>query len=128
MKLLLDTHIFLWFISADVRLPDVIQDHIRDPDNEVYRSVTSIGEAIIKNQIGRLPLPQSPETYLLEQRERHLLSSLPLDEAFVVQLAKLPLLHRDPFDRILICQAIEHDLTIATVDDAICNYSVKTLR
>jgi PIN domain nuclease of toxin-antitoxin system len=128
MKLLLDTHIFLWFISADARLPDMVRDHIRDPDNEVYLSVISVWEATIKNQIGRLPLPQSLETYLSRQREHHLISSLALDESSVIHLAKLPLLHRDPFDRILICQAIEHDLTIATVDEAICNYSVKTLR
>jgi len=55
MRRLLDTHIFLWFISADARLPNIIQDHIRNPDNEVYLSVISIWEAIIKNQIGRLP-------------------------------------------------------------------------
>ena len=128
MRLLLDTHIFLWFISADARLPDMIRDHIRDPDNEVFLSAISIWEGVIKNQIGRLPLPQSPETYLAEQRGRHLISSLALDEPSVIRLAKLPLLHRDPFDRILICQAIEHDLTMATVDDTICNYSVRTLR
>jgi PIN domain nuclease of toxin-antitoxin system len=128
MRLLLDTHIFLWFISADSRLPDMISDHVRDLNNEVYLSVISIWEAIIKHQIGRLPLPQSPETYLSEQRRRHLISSLALDEASVNQLAKLPLLHRDPFDRILICQAMAHDLTIATVDDAICSYAIKTLR
>lgn len=128
MKLWLDTHIFLWFISADARLPDGIQAHIRDRDNEVYLRVISIWEAIIKNRIGKRPLPDSPETYLSKQRERHLISSLGLDEASVLQLAKIPLLHRDPFDRILICQAVEHDLTVATVDDAICNYSVKTLR
>jgi len=103
MRLLLDTHIFLWFISAEGRLPDSIRDHIRNPDNEVYLSVISIWEAIIKNRIGRLPLPQPPEIYLSGQRERHLISSLALDEPSVIQLAKLPLLHRDPFDRILIC-------------------------
>src|SRR5690349_13092746 len=126
MRLLLDTHIFLWFISADVRLPEVIRDHIRNPDNEVYLSVISIWEAIIKHQIGRLPLPQSPEAYLPEQRERHRISSLNLDEPSVTRLTRLPLLHRDPFDRILICQALEHDLTVATIDAAICNYAIKT--
>lgn len=103
MKLLLDTHIFLWFISADARLPDHIRDHIRDNDHEVYLSVISIWEAIIKNRIGKLSLPESPEPYLSKQRERHLISSLGLDESSVFQLTKLPLLHRDPFDRILIC-------------------------
>src|SRR5689334_24080755 len=110
MKLLLDTHTFLWFISADARLPEVIRDHIRNPGNEIYLSVVSIWEAIIKHQIGRLPLPRPPESYLPEQRERHQISSLGLDEPSVTRLARLPLLHRDPFDRILVCHALEHDL------------------
>jgi PIN domain nuclease of toxin-antitoxin system len=128
MNLLLDTHVFLWFISADKRLPDIIRDSIRDPKNEIYLSVASIWEAIIKNRIGKLPLPASPETYLPAQRERHFISSLVLDEASVMRLARLPGIHRDPFDRILICQALHHDLTIATTDDAICAYSCKILR
>ena len=128
MNLLLDTHIFLWFISGDTRLPDIIRDSICDSQNEIYLSVASIWEAIIKNRIGKLPLPASPEIYLPAQRERHLISSLFLDEASVVRLAELPRIHRDPFDRILICQALQNDLTIATTDDAICAYSCKILR
>ncbi|HKS42728.1 MAG TPA: type II toxin-antitoxin system VapC family toxin [Blastocatellia bacterium] len=128
MNLLLDTHVFLWFISGDKRLPNVIRDSIRDSQNEVYLSVASIWEAIIKNRIGKLPLPASPEIYLPTQRERHFISSLFLDEASVMRLAGLPGIHRDPFDRILICQALQHDLTIATTDDAICAYSCKILR
>jgi PIN domain nuclease of toxin-antitoxin system len=128
MNLLLDTHVFLWFISGDKRLPNIIRDSIRDSQNEVYLSVASIWEAIIKNHIGKLPLPASPEIYLPTQRERHFISSLFLDEASVMRLAGLPGIHRDPFDRILICQALQHDLTIATTDDAICAYSCKILR
>jgi len=128
MKLLLDTHIFLWFISGDERLPDVMRDNIRNPENEVYVSVVSLWEAIVKHQIGKLPLPQTPDKYLPVQRERHQLSSLPLDETSVSQLAKLPPVHRDPFDRMLICQAIEHGLTLVTVDDAIARYPVAILR
>jgi len=64
MRLLLDTHIFLWFISGDERLPKAMQDTIRNLDNEVYLSVVSLWEAIIKYQLGKLPLPNPPETYL----------------------------------------------------------------
>lgn len=123
MKLLLDTHIFLWFISGDVRLPDFMRDCIRDFNNEVYLSVVSLWEAIVKYQLGKLPLPYPPETYLPKQREKHQIASLPLDEASVAQLAKLPPIHRDPFDRMLICQALEHGLTIVTVDDTIPKYA-----
>jgi Uncharacterized protein conserved in bacteria len=127
MKLLLDTHIFLWFISGDSRLTDAMLQSICEPSNEVYLSVVSLWEAITKYNLGRLPLPQPPEIYLPIQRERHLISSLSLNEASVAQLAKLPLLHRDPFDRMLICQAMEHDLIIVTVDDVIRAYPVKAL-
>lgn len=127
MRLLLDTHIFLWFISGDKRLSDGFRESIRDPENEIYLSAVSLWEAIIKHQLGRLSLPQPPETYLPTQREQHQISSLSLDEASVSQLAKLPPIHRDPFDRMLICQAIEHGLTIVTVDNALGAYPVPIL-
>ena len=127
MRLLLDTHVFLWFISGDKRLPGTIRDNIRDPNNEIYLSVVSLWEVIVKHQLGRLPMPESPGVYLPMQRERHEIASLPLDEASVSQLSGLPPIHRDPFDRMLICQAIQHDLSIVTVDDWIGKYSVPVL-
>lgn len=114
MRLLLDTHIFLWFISGDA---------IRDSDNEVYLSAISVWEVIVKYQLGKLPLPESPEIYLPKQRELHQIASLPFDE-MSVKLAKLPPLHRDPFDRMLVCQALQHDLTIASVDSLVRAYPV----
>jgi PIN domain nuclease of toxin-antitoxin system len=127
MNLLLDTHVFLWYISGDKKLQADVKDAIRDPANRVYLSVASVWEAIIKHQIRKLVLPQPPEEYLPEQRERHRIWSLSVDEGSVKQLARLPQLHRDPFDRMLICQALEHRLTIATVDPLIRAYSVSVL-
>ena len=124
MKILLDTHIFLWFISGDRRLSTNVQDIIRDLDNEIYLSVVSVWESIVKYQLGKLPLPEPPEIYLPKQRELHQISSLTLDESSIAQLAKLPPLHRDPFDRMLICQALQYGLTIATADAAVRAYSV----
>ncbi len=127
MKVLLDTHIFLWFIIYDSRLSINVQNIIRDPNNEIYLSVVSIWEAIIKYQLGKLPLPESPEIYFPKHRDRHQILNLDLDESSVAQLAKLPLLHCDPFDRMLICQALENGLAIATVDAAIRKYFVKVI-
>ena len=127
MKILLDTHIFLWFISGDAQLSTDVRDAIRDPDNEVYLSAVSVWEAIVKYQLGKLPLPEHPETYLPKQRDIHQIVSLALDERSVAQLAKLPPLHRDPFDRMLICQALQNGLTIATVDAAVRAYSVSVM-
>jgi len=105
MRILLDTHIFLWFIAGNTQLSTDVRDAIRDPDNEVYLSAISVWEAIVKYQLGKLPLPEHPETYLPKQRNLHQIASLALDESSVIQLVKLPPLHRDPFDRMLICQA-----------------------
>jgi PIN domain nuclease of toxin-antitoxin system len=127
MRILLDTHIFLWFISGDTHLSTKYRDAIRDPDNEVYLSAVSVWEAIVKYQLGKLSLPEPPETYLSKQRDRHQISSLALDESSVISLSKLPSLHRDPFDRMLICQALQNSLTIAPIDKAVCAYSVSVL-
>ena len=127
MKLLLDTQVFLWFISADRRLPDAWKELIRDPANAAFLSVASVWEAVIKSQLGKLPLPEAAETYLPRQRENHLITSLPIDEASVAQLAALPALHRDPFDRMIISQALQHDLTIMTADDLIRAYPVRVV-
>jgi PIN domain nuclease of toxin-antitoxin system len=124
MNILLDTHIFLWYISGDKNLPDYMRDEIQKSENEVYLSIVSIWESIIKYQLGKLPLPQPPEIYLPLQRERHLISSLSLDERSVIQLSSLPSIHRDPFDRMLICQSIEHKMSIATVDHNVRAYPV----
>lgn len=127
MKILLDTHIFLWFISGDTGLLANVRDAIRDPNNEVYLSVVSVWEAIVKYQLGKLPLPEHPGIYLPKQRDIHQIATLVLDENSVVELAKLPSLHRDPFDRMLICQALHNDLIIATVDSAVRAYPVRVL-
>ena len=122
MRLLLDTHIFLWFISGDERLEPQTRHSIRDPANAVFLSVVSLWETIIKYQLGKLPLPQSPELYIPFERDRHRIASLAVDEASVVCVAALPNLHRDPFDRLLIGQALQHNLLLVTVDTAIRAY------
>jgi PIN domain nuclease of toxin-antitoxin system len=101
MKILLDTHIFLWFINNDQRLTNQWRTLIRIYENEVYLSVVSLWEVILKYQLGKLILPESPQIYIPQQRKRHFIENLDLDEESVTQLIKLPSLHRDPFDRML---------------------------
>jgi PIN domain nuclease of toxin-antitoxin system len=122
MSLLLDTHIFLWFIIGDSKLPQRMREAVSDPENEVFLSVVSLWEIIIKYALGHLLLPKPPETYVPAQRKFFSIESLPVNEGSVFQVAKLPPLHRDPFDRLLIGQAIEHDLRLVTVDTAIRAY------
>jgi PIN domain nuclease of toxin-antitoxin system len=127
MRLLLDTQVFLWYISADPHLPVAFRDAIRDPGNEVCLSVASVWEAVIKYALGRLPLPAPPAEYLPAQREAHRIATLPVVEDALAHLASLPPLHRDPFDRILIAQALLRGLTLVTVDDAVRLYPVPLL-
>jgi PIN domain nuclease of toxin-antitoxin system len=127
MRLLLDTHVFLWYITADPKLPAAFRTAIQDPANEVYLSVASVWEAVIKHGIGKLPLPGPPAEYLPQQRDAHAIASLPIDEGAMPHLAGLPPLHRDPFDRLLIAQAQQHGLTIATVDPDVAAYSILLL-
>jgi PIN domain nuclease of toxin-antitoxin system len=127
MRLLLDTHVFLWYITADPKLPTTFRTNIQDPANEVYLSVASVWEAVIKYGLGKLPLPGPPADYLPQQRNIHSIASLPIDEGTMGHLARLPALHRDPFDRLLIAQALQHGLTVATTDPEIATYTVRLL-
>jgi PIN domain nuclease of toxin-antitoxin system len=103
MRLLLDTHAFLWYITDDPRLPNAFAEAIQDEANEVFLSVVSVWEALAKHQLGKLPLPMPADEYLRSRREQHNIASLPFDESSLSHLLRLPLHHRDPFDRMLIC-------------------------
>ena len=116
MRILLDSHVFLWYIQDDPRLPASFRVALRDLANDVYLSVASIWELVIKHSIGKLPLPDSPALYLPLKRDEHKFASLPVDEAAMPHLATLPSIHRDPFDRILVSQALQFGLTLATTD------------
>jgi PIN domain nuclease of toxin-antitoxin system len=126
VRLLLDTHIFLWYVSGDARVGSAARRTIEDAET-VYLSVVSVWEATIKYQLGKLPLPEPPHPWLSEQRVLHGMESLPVDEASVAHLSKLDSHHRDPFDRLLVCQAIEHQLQIVTIDPILSRYPAKLL-
>jgi PIN domain nuclease of toxin-antitoxin system len=127
MKLLLDTHAFLWYISNDPRLPRYAYDAVRDKSNEVYLSVVSVWEILVKNQIGKLALPERGDQFVETSRAEHRMADLPLDRVAVSRLLSLPMHHRDPFDRMLICQALTHDLTIVTMDEMFKSYPANLL-
>ncbi|MBI3924294.1 MAG: type II toxin-antitoxin system VapC family toxin [Armatimonadetes bacterium] len=127
MRLLLDTCSFLWYVTADDQLPAPLRDQLRLPANDVWLSVGSYWEICVKHSLGRLSLPDVPERYVPSQRQRHGFLSLPLQEEAVSHLQRLPNVHRDPFDRMLVCQAIEAGLTIVTPDPKVRAYPVKTL-
>jgi len=127
MKLLLDTCAFLWLILGAEALTDRAKDLFADPDNEVFLSVVSAWEIAVKHALGRLALPEEPRLYVPEQRERHGIQSLPLDEQSALQVSALPGIHGDPFDRMLISQALINGLTILSPDELIRKYPVRVL-
>jgi PIN domain nuclease of toxin-antitoxin system len=126
VRILLDTCTFLWLITDDTALPASARNVFLDPDNDVYLSAVSVWEIAVKHSLGKLPLPVSPDRFIPSQRESHGITSLPLEEQAVLYLSKLPQLHRDPFDRVLVCQAIQHELTLLTPDPLITQYAVRT--
>ena len=125
MRLLLDTCTFLWLIAEPERLTERARTHLLDPDNEVFLSAASVWECAIKHKQGRLPLPFDPARFLAEQRVAHGIAALPIDEEAVAQIGKLPDHHRDPFDRILVCQAIVGGMSLVTPDEGIARYPVQ---
>jgi len=125
MKLLLDTCTFLWVITDAPDLSNRARELFSDPGNEVFLSAVSTWEIAVKYALGRLPLPQSPERYILEQREKHRITSLPLEEEETLYVNRLPEHHKDPFDRILVCQAIVHGMAILTPDEWITQYPIR---
>jgi PIN domain nuclease of toxin-antitoxin system len=127
MRLLLDTHVFLWLLLDDPKLPADVRAAAVDPANELSVIAVSVWEAVIKHAIGKLVLPSPAVEYLVNGRERHGFAALSLDEGALFCLAGLPHLHRDPFDRILISQALQYGLTIATVDADVRAYAVPVL-
>ncbi|MBK9625718.1 MAG: type II toxin-antitoxin system VapC family toxin [Rhodocyclaceae bacterium] len=124
MKILLDTCTFLWIIRDSSKLSQLARTLYADPDNETYLSPVSAWEISVKHAIGKLPLGAPPNIIIPETRHRHDIATLPLDEDSATAVSRLPPLHADPFDRLLICQAITHGMTILTPDARINQYPV----
>lgn len=127
MRLLLDTVAFLWLAEGDARFPTAAREAIADPGNDVFLSAASAWEIAIKHGLGRLAIGMPPDEYVPEQRRLHHIDTLMIDEAATLQAGKLPDLHRDPFDRLLVAQAIVGGLTIVTPDRLIRDYPVLVL-
>ncbi|MBW1613391.1 MAG: type II toxin-antitoxin system VapC family toxin [Deltaproteobacteria bacterium] len=127
MRLLLDTCTFLWIITDDPRLSQQARKLFIDPANDVFLSVASAWEITVKYKRGKLSLPKPPEKYIPVKRKQHDIDSLPLDEEATLYLTKLPDFHKDPFDRILICQAIVSGLIILTPDELISQYPLRSM-
>ena len=126
MRLLLDTCTFLW-LAGGSSLSTPAAASIRDPSNEVFLSAVSAWEIASKYRAARLPLPESPDSLIPTERELRGVRALAFDEESALQVLRLPPLHRDPFDRMLISQAIAGSLIIVTPDPLITQYPVRVI-
>ena len=127
MKLLLDTHTFLWFLDGSPQLSPPARSLVEDGTNEVYLSSGSLWEMAIKVSLGKLTPAQPFETPIPAQLALNSIQVLAISVAHTAQVAALPFHHRDPFDRLLIAQALVEGMPIVGVDTAFDAYSVTRL-
>ncbi len=127
MKVLLDTHTFLWWVTNDAQLSSPVQAILRDRGNQVFFSTASAWEIAIKAQLGKLSLPNLPEPFIHHQLQLNAFEVLPTNLPHSLQIYHLPLLHKDPFDRMLIVQSQLESLPLLTVDSRITQYNVNTI-
>jgi len=125
VKLLLDTSAFLWFQADSPHLSLIARAHILDSANEVYLSAVSVWEIARKFAQGGISLPSHPSKLIPAVRENSGIASLPLTEADALAAEKLQMFHKDPFDRLLIAQALMGGLAIVTCDRAFEPYPVR---
>ena len=127
MKVLLDTHVFLWWITDDSKLPVHVRKIVADGENELFLSSASCWEIAIKAHIWSLKLPAKPDVFVSEQMVLNSIQSLPIQVSHALHVFNLPHHHRDPFDRMLVAQAQLEDLPILTSDPLVAKYKVKTI-
>ena len=126
-RLLLDTHVFLKWINDDPKLTAAARRAIADINNECYLSIASCWEMAIKSSLGKLKLARAIEQFVPEQLAANGFTLLNLELRHTAKVEKLPFHHRDPFDRLLIAQALTEKIAIVSADRVFSNYGVKRL-
>jgi PIN domain nuclease of toxin-antitoxin system len=127
LKLLLDTHVFLWAIDQPGMLSRKVKKALLEERNELYVSVASIWEIRLKIQAGKLKVPMEPEFLESNLRKLGLKAYVPVELFHVYQTDRLAVIHKDPFDRLLVAQAMVEGMTLVSKDAAIAAYGVPVL-
>lgn len=128
MKLLLDTCSFLWFVNGELdKISQTAKDLFLNEDSEIFLSVVSCWEISIKWSIGKLELSYPPDVFLKTQIQRNQLSLLPIELEHAVEVTELPFHHRDPFDRLLVAQAIIEKFPLISVDKTLSQYDIERI-
>lgn len=127
MKILIDTNVFLWLSYEESALSDEARAVVSDTDNELFVSAVTAWEIAVKHELGKLKLKIPPQEFVPKARDAIGAEPLPIDESAALVLGRLSPIHRDPFDRMLICQAIDQGMVILTSDKEIRKYPVRTI-
>jgi PIN domain nuclease of toxin-antitoxin system len=127
MKLLLDTHVWLWTLVSPEKITPNILMQLGDPENELYLSAASAWEIAIKYSLGKLPLPEPPAQFVPSRLSRDGVIALPIEPAHALAVADLPQHHNDPFDRLLVVQARLEQMTLVSADTRFADYEVDRL-
>ena len=127
MTVLLDTHVWLWMLTAPGRLATRAREVVEDAGNTLLLSAASSWEIAIKHSVGRLALPEAPERYVPDRMAATGVEPLPVGHSHALRVASLPTLHRDPFDRILIAQSQLERVALLTADAVFGRYDVATI-
>ena len=126
MRRLLDTHAFLWGIAGDRRMSRLARDIFIGP-SDLSLSFASIWEILLKVQVGKLNLPLPAGPYIISKLAENRIETLPIDLDHLLAFERLPMHHRDPFDRMLIAQALEEGLPVVTADPLFSRYPVEVI-
>lgn len=122
MRYLLDTCTLIWFFEGSARIGAPLRDRLTDHTHELFASDVSLLEITIKHQLGKFPLPAAPSRLIPALAHRHGIEFIPLDRSHIAKLENLPLLHRDPFDRLLLATALVESMIVVTPDPLIAQY------
>ncbi|MCX6056137.1 MAG: type II toxin-antitoxin system VapC family toxin [Chloroflexi bacterium] len=127
MKVLIDTHTFLWWNIDDPQLSLRAKDIISDGQNEIFLSAASVWEIIIKTTKGKLVLPEAPAQYMISRMSLYRFRALPIQISHSLRVYELPPIHNDPFDRMLISQSQVESMPLLTKDENIQRYDLETI-
>jgi PIN domain nuclease of toxin-antitoxin system len=127
MKILLDTHTFLWFIEGNLNLSNIARNLIEDQNNQRFLSVASLWEMSIKVSIGKLELGMAFPELVKREVYGNAIKLLSIQPNHLDELAKLPFHHKDPFDRLIIAQSLTENISLLTKDSAFDSYPVTVL-
>ena len=127
MRVLVDSHVFLWLGSDDERMPADVRELLADGRTRIVVSVATTWELTIKVLAGRLRLPREPEVHFSEYLSDYASEIMPVEQRHVDALPQLPAIHADPFDRMLVAQALIEDIDLVTGDEVLRSYPIRTI-